>query len=110
MFLLKTAVVLEVHWQSGMCGFLWICGFVVSVGFVFTHILGMPEDNIYVVFCLTTVHHFLLTAAAGIVWLFALVGIPSGYRRGRCWQAGRTRTRTDRAVVYNWTAVAHWTR
>ena len=29
-----------------------------------------------------------LTAAAGIPWLIALVGIPSGYRTGGCWETG----------------------
>ena len=45
------------------------------------------------------VRRSLLTAAAGIVWLIALVEIPSGCRSGRCWQTGTTREQT--AVVYN---------
>ena len=36
-----------------------------------------------------------LTAAAGIVGSVALVGIPRGYRTGRCWQTGRTREQTE---------------
>ena len=36
-----------------------------------------------------------LTAAAGIVWLIAIVEIPSGYRTGRCWQTARTREQTE---------------
>ena len=48
-------------------------------------------------------------AAGGIVWLIALCGGSRWIPRGTVladWQ----NTRTDRAVVYNWTAVAHWTR
>ena len=52
----------------------------------------------------------IMVHATGIEWLIALVKIPSGYRTGRCWQTGRTREQTELAVVYNWTAVAHWTR
>ena len=36
-----------------------------------------------------------LTAAAGTVWLIALVGIPSACRTGRCWQTARTREQTE---------------
>ena len=35
------------------------------------------------------------TSAARIVWLIALVEIPSEHRTGRCWQTGRTREQTD---------------
>ena len=51
----------------------------------------------------------LAAAAGGIVWLIALCGGSRWIPRGTVladWQ----NTRTDRAVVYNWTAVAHWTR
>ena len=34
------------------------------------------------------------TAAAGIVWLIVLVGVPSGYRTARFWQTGRRREQT----------------
>ena len=39
--------------------------------------------------------YLTLTAAAGIVWLIALVEKPSRYRTGRCWQTGRTREQTE---------------
>ena len=51
-----------------------------------------------------------LTAAAGIVWLIALVEIPSKWIPHGTVLSDWYNTRTDRAVVYDRTAVAHWTR
>ena len=39
--------------------------------------------------------YLTLTAAAGIVWLVAPIGVPIGYRTERRWQTGETREQTE---------------